>query len=141
MFGAMVEEDQGSGRVFTTQVQHEAFVTDATEWSNAYATSGSDTMRAPPSLTAVKADGPTWQDWFGMGKQTVTGLVDIFGRVVNPQTGQPLPQPAPSQGMPLWGIVALGIGGVVVLGVAARALRGGHSYAGYKRRKHRKHRR
>lgn len=132
-------EDQGSGRAFVSAAQHDAIVMDATEWSNAYATSGSADVVGSPPLVAVQQPGPTWQDWFGMGKQTVTGLIDIFGRPVTP-TGQVVAQPAP--GIPLWGLVAIGVGGVVVLGVAARALRGRgmrRRYAGYRR--HRKHRR
>lgn len=135
----LIEEDQGSGRVFTSQVQHDAFVADASEWSNAYSTSGSGSAYSPPPIVAVKTDGPTWDTWFSRGSQIATGLVDIFGRVVNPQTGQPVQQPPPSTGMPLWGIVAIGVGGIVVLGIAARSL-SRRSYAGYRRR-HRRSRR
>lgn len=102
---------------------------NASEWANPYTSS--------PPLVAVPVDsGPSWDTWFQRGKQITTGLVDIYGRAVNPQ-GTPIAQPLPSSGLPLWGIVALGVGGVVVLGLAARSMRS-RSYAGYRRRRSRR---
>lgn len=103
---------------------------NADSWSNPYASS-------PPLVSAQPIDdGKNSYDWVGQGSKLLTGLVNIFGQPVN-QHGQPVPVQQP-HGMPLWGWVAIGVGGVVVLGVAARSLRS-HSYAGYRR--HRRSRR
>lgn len=77
---------------------------------------------------------PSARDWFSMGQQTVTGLLNIFGQPVR-APGQPMPVQQP-QGMPLWGWAAIGIGGVVLLGVLARSMRG--SKVGYRRRRSRR---
>lgn len=113
-------------------------VSSSSDWSNPYGTGGGQVGVSAPPLVAVSAAQPasTWDTWFGRGQQVASGLVDIFGRAVTP-TGAPLQQP--QHGLPLWGIVALGVGGIVVLGIAARSLRS-RSYAGYKR-KHRRSRR
>lgn len=93
-------------------------VSQGDDWANPYA-------HAPPLVAAQPASQQF--DWMGMGQRLTGGLVDIFGR---PQ--QPLPVPQQQPGMPLWGWVAIGVGGVVVLGIAARSMRK-TSYAGRRR--------
>jgi hypothetical protein len=107
-------------------------VSTGEDWSNPYT--------ARPPLVSVPASEPSSFDWMGMGQKFTTGLFNIFGQAVNPQ-GDVIQQrqPPPQRGMPLWGWVAIGVGGVVVLGVVARSLRS-RSYAGYGRR-HRRSRR
>ncbi len=129
-FGVSIVEagDQGYQDIANPPPPPLPQVSTADDWSNPYA-------NAPPLVTAVPANEPSnWDTWFGRGKQVVTGLVDIFGRQVTP-TGQPI-QPQP-QGMPLWGWALVGVGGVVLLGVTARALRR-PALAGYRRRRSRR---
>lgn len=135
------DDEQGSGRTFVTVDQYNANVADANEWSNAFARSGDSTvLSSPPMVAGDTGSGTSFFDtWFGRGKQVTSGLVDIFGRVINPATGQPAAPVAADSGMPLVAWVALGVAGVVVLGVAARSLRRS-SVAGYRRRSRRSRR-
>lgn len=129
MFGAISIVDEGDQGYSQARSQPE-------EWSNPYAT---PTVSAPP-LVAVQqpeTSGQSWTDWLNRGKSTtqtvLTGVMDIFGRPVD-RAGAPVV--VQQQGMPLWGIAALAIGGVVVLGAVASTLKS-RSYAGYRRRSRR----
>jgi hypothetical protein len=103
-------------------------ISTASDWSNPY-------VGQPPLVAVPASSEPSmWDTWFKRGSQVTTGLVNIFGQAVAP-SGQPVYQPPPATGIPLLGWVAIGVGGVVVLGIAARALRPARKYAGYKRRK------
>lgn len=112
-------------------------VSTSSDWSNPYGAGGGQVAVSAPPLVSVPASSSSSFDWLGAGQKVVTGLVDIFGRPVTP-TGQVVQQQQPG-GIPLAAWVAIGVAGVVVLGVAARALRSRRpSYAGHKRRKHRR---
>lgn len=114
----------------------------ASDWSNPWGASGGQVSVSSPPLVSASASSPsgtsTWDSVFGAGQKVLTGLVDIFGRPVT-ATGQPIV--AQPQGMPLWGWVAIGVGGVVVLGIAARSLRSGRRMATAGYRRHRRSRR
>lgn len=129
MFGAVSIVDEGDQGYSQARSQPE-------EWSNPYQPS----TVSPPPLVAVQqpetgSSLPSWQDWLGRGRQTTqtlfTGVMDIFGRPTD-RSGAPVI--VQQQGMPLGVIVALAVGGVVVLGVVASQLKSRRSYAGYRRK-------
>jgi hypothetical protein len=90
-----------------------------------------DYFSPPVQTTAGSPSGLSASDYLGLGKSIVSGVVDIFGRPVQPTVTAVQP------GLPLWGWVVIGVGGVVVLGVIARSMKKSRSTAGYRRRSRR----
>jgi hypothetical protein len=111
---------------------YEPVASQPSEWASY---PGSSEPTPPPMVSATpSSSSQSATDWWGMASSLGRGLVDIFGRPVQQQYQPPPPQP----GIPLWGWVAIGVGGVVVLGVLARSMRR-PATAGYRR--HRRSRR
>lgn len=100
----------------------------ASDWANPYASS-------PPMVAAADTNDSSfpWGKLFDTARTAATGLVNIFGQPVTSQ-GQPVYTPPPSPGLPLAAWVAIGVGGVLVLGVAARSLAARSSGGGRRRR-------
>lgn len=101
----------------------------ASDWANPYVSS-------PPMVSVADTNDSSfpWGKLFDTARTAATGLVNIFGQPVTPQ-GQPVyTPPPPSPGLPLAAWVAIGVGGVLVLGVAARSLAARSSGGGRRRR-------
>jgi len=83
-----------------------------------------------PTMYSGSGDGQYLQSappTAGTGSTVVGGLVSLVGGIVdifgNRQPQQQMPVHRPATGTPLWVWIMIPVAGIVVLGVAARAMR------------------